>query len=435
MRLLRLQGKVVLWIAWRNLVSRKKRGGLSFMTWISVAGVTVGVAALIIVLSVMGGFENDLKAKMLKGQPHLEILGTNALAGFPLKTHPMTDIKALVPHATGMEAFTQADVVLKQGKHLAAVELIGVAPTGEGHLWGFGDAMVEGRISDIGTVHAPLVTSPDDSSRWPGIILGQALASQLGADIGDEITILSPTAATSASSALSGGTLTRHYVVSGLFQTGMAQYDSKWAVVSLSEGRKFMADYDPSLDEEEYVTGIALNIPNPYEVDGLAQKVKAATGLDAKTWTQTNSALLFALKLEKFTMGSILMLIVLVASFSISGTTMMTVFHKKRQVCLLRSLGMTKGDIVKTFLAQGLTIGGAGVVSGLLVGLAACFFLDQIRYVNVPSNLTSLRSLPVKFLYTDYLVICGAALILSTLGAVYPALVAARQNPSSGLRY
>ncbi len=426
--------RVLLWIAWRQLVSRRIKHGLSFMTVISIAGVTVGVAALIIVLSVMGGFEAELKQKMLKGQPHLEIVGENALAGFPLKKHSLKSMKQLFPEATGIEAFTSADVVLKQGKHISPVELFGVDPQEKGHLWGFSDSMVEGKLEDIGSEHLPIVTAATDNSKWPGIVLGQSLAMHLGADVGDEIAVLSPSAATSATTALSGGTLTRHYVVVGIFSTGVTAYDSKWAVVSLDEGRKFMADYDESLDQDQYVTGVALNLKEPYDVDKLLPRFKNLPELQAKTWKNTNSALLFALKLEKFTMGSILMLIVLVAAFSISGTMMMTVFYRKRQICLLRSLGMTRSDIIKTYLSQGFTIGTVGILSGLFVGLAVCVFLELFRQGNIPANITALRSLPVKFLPFDYMVICGLAWFLSLGSTVYPALVASRQNPSSGLR-
>lgn len=428
-------GRVLLWMAWRNLVARKGRHGLSFMTVISIAGVTVGVSALIIVLSVMGGFEQELKRKMLKGQPHLEIMNPQALAGFPLKDYPLQLFRDQVPEATGIEAFTQADVVLKQGKHLSPVVLFGVDPKGEEHLWGFNDAMVEGKLADIGKEHLPILTTEGEASRWPGVVLGQTLATQLGADIGDEITILSPSAATSASTALGGGTITRHYVVVGTFATGLFNFDSKWAVVSLAEGRKFMTDYDPSMDADAYVSGVAINVKEPYNVSEFADRIKKVTKLDAKTWQDTNSALLFALKLEKFTMGSILMLIVLVAAFSISGTMMMTVFHKKRQVALLRSLGMSQRNIAKLFLAQGAAIGGVGIVFGVSFGLTVCFFLDEMRVKSMKMDLFYLKSLPVKYLPTDYLVICSVALILSLLGAVYPALTAARHNASQGLRY
>jgi lipoprotein-releasing system permease protein len=196
-----------------------------------------------------------------------------------------------------------------------------------------------------------------------------------------------------------------------------------------------MVDYDSSLDLERYVTGVALNVAEPFDIDAYGEKVKSMKGLAPHTWKNTNSALLFALKLEKFTMGSILMLIVLVAAFSISGTMMMTVFHRKNQVCLMRSLGMTQGDVARLFMIQGMVIGFIGIVIGLAIGLGVCGLLWQFRFVNMPPSIGYLRALPVKFLPLDYVVICVSAWLLSLAGATYPALTAARQNPSSGLRY
>ncbi|MGE0173505.1 MAG: FtsX-like permease family protein [Oligoflexales bacterium] len=421
--------RIIFWIAWRNIVSKKRQSGLSFMTTISIFGILLGVAALVIVLSVMGGFEGELKEKMLKGEPHLEIVNKTALVGLSLKEHPLSEF-AHYPEISHIEPFVQADVVAKQGKHLSPMVLFGIDPTKGGEVWGFGSADFEGDLKSIGEDHEAAFV--ENTGKYPGIALGKDLAKQLGASLGDELFVISPEA--NGQSVLAGGTLSRPYVVSGIFETGLFNYDAKWAVVRLDEARKFMADYDPSLDEDEYVSGIGINVQNPFEVEKFAKKLPLGE-LTTKSWTQTNSALLFALKLEKFTMGAILMLIVLVAAFSISGTLMMTVFHKKRQIAILRSLGATRAAILKTFLAQGLSIGLLGVASGGGIGLSFCYLLEKFKFHEMPSNIYYLRSLPVKFLPFDYLVICFLALILSLIGALYPAFIASKQNPSQGLRY
>jgi lipoprotein-releasing system permease protein len=404
------------------------------MTVFSIAGVMIGVAALIIVLSVMGGFEHDLKSKMLRGLPHIEVLNEAALLGFSLDEQPVAKFQKKYPEAVSVAPFIQTDVVLKQGKHLAAVSLFGVDPQADQSMWAFHDRFIEGQLSDIAKRHPPLLSFEKTTPKFPGIVLGDALAGQLGANLGDEIVILSPEAA-SSHTILGGGTLTRSYVLVGTFHSGLFNYDAKWAVVTLDEARKFMPAYDPGLDEERYVTGIALNVPDPTDMDDLVASLERPEGLQVKTWKDSNAALLFALTLEKYTMGAILMLIVLVAAFSISGTMMMTVFHKKTQISLLRSIGMTKRDVGRLFLIQGMTVGAIGIVLGLGLGLGVCFSLSKLRYLDVPANLMSIRALPVKFLPVEYGVICVMAWGLSMLGALYPALTAARQNPSNGLRY
>ena len=405
------------------------------MTIISIAGVAVGVAILISVLSVMGGFAKDLNTRMLTGSPHLEVLGKKQDLGFSLDDVSVDKVRQAMVGATSVAPFTSSDVVSKHGKHLAAITLIGVDMTQDNSMWAFTRTMVDGKLDDIRKNHLPLLSLDNTDSRFAGIAIGEGVAGQLGVDIGSEITVLSPQAASGAV-IFSGGTISRTFVVTGIFATRMFDYDDRWAVVRLSEGRKFMADYDPSLDLENFVTGIAINLEDPMKV-GDAKNVlkKVDPNLSAISWQDTNSALLFALQLEKYTMAAILTLIVLVAAFSISGTMMMTVFHKKTQVCLLRSLGMNRGDIMRLFITQGLLIGIVGTLLGLVVGLGFCLGLDHFRSIDMPSSLDSIRNLPVRYLPVEYAFICLTALALTVVGAVYPAIIASRQNPSSGLRY
>lgn len=423
------------WLAWRQFSARRQGGGLSFMTVVSVAGVAIGVGALVLVLSVMGGFEEDLRRKMLSGEPHLEIISSsNALAGFSLNEHPLSEFKKTYPSALAIEPFVSSDVVLKRRSFVNSATLIGVREESDGtKLWAFDGAFTDGSLSDLFKKHRPILPQqPNVIQDLPGIALGDQLALQIGADIGDEITVLSPQA--SSSSALAGGTLARRYVVVGKISTGLFNYDGKWCVVSLDEARYFMPDYDASLAEEQYVTGVALNVPDPMKIEAYELKAKKWADLTTKSWQLTNKSLLFALKLEKFTMGSILMLIVLVAAFSISGTMIMTVFHKRGQVGILRSLGMTQGEIARLFLAHGFTIGTVGVAIGLMGGLGVCYLIKSTHVFPLPEGVYYLRRLPVKFLPMEYAVICGCAWIFALLASTYPAVAASSQNPSDGVR-
>ena len=424
------------WLAWRQFSARRQGGGLSFMTVVSIAGVAIGVGALVVVLSVMGGFEADLRRKMLSGEPHIEIISSgNALAGFSLKEHSIASFKKAFPNATAIQPFVSSDVVLKRRAFVTSATLIGVNSDVENTgLWAFDGAFTDGSMSSLYSHHrARLPQQLGVYQDLPGIALGDQLALQIGADIGDEITVLSPQA--SSSSALAGGTLARRYVVTGKISTGLANYDGKWSIVSLEEGRYFMPDYDASLAEEEYVTGVAMNVPDPLKLESYVAKLKKWPDLLPKTWQMTNKSLLFALKLEKFTMGSILMLIVLVAAFSISGTMIMTVFHKRNQVSILRSLGMSQLEIAKLFLAHGFTIGTVGVLLGFLGGIGICWLIKSTPLVPLPEGMYYLRTLPVKFLPAEYGVICFCAWVFALLASAYPAMAASAQNPSDGVRY
>lgn len=437
--------RYVIWIAVRHLLSRRGDGaGLSFMTIVSILGVTIGVSALIIVLSVMGGFEADLKRKMLAGRPHLEVLSAaHVTAGFSLVEHPVSQFEKLFPEAIGVEPFTQAEVVVKRRRLMQPITIFGIDPARKGLLWGFGRSVVEGSIEDVAKLH-PFTVAPERRIKGkkvepartimlPGIIIGDELAAQLGADIGDEVTVLSPQM--NAGSLLSGGTLSREFIMVGKFRSELFNFDMRWAVTSLDEGRKFMPDYDEAFDDEQYVTGVALDVPNPMDVKQYEERIKPLHDLQSLSWQKVNSSLLFALKLEKFAMGSILMLIVLVAAFSISGTMMMMVFHKKAQISLFRSLGMSQKDIVRLFLTHGFAIGTVGILAGLALGLGVCAIIYYTHNIPLPAGVYLLKSLPVRFLPWDYVVICGCAWILIVVAAIYPALTAARQDPGLGLRY
>ena len=421
--------RFIQWMAWRQLASRKGQS-ISFMTAISILGVAIGVAALVIVLSVMGGFERDLKSKMFRGLPHAEVLHENTMAGFSLVEHPLDTFEKMFPEAVRLEPYTQADVVIKRGKHLASLTLFGIDPAKGGKLWGFSDGLIEGEIEHLLTADADRYYRPD----IPGIILGESLASQLGALVGDEIRILNPQLSITA--AMGGGTFSSRFLVVGLFSTDLPRFDTKYGVVSLAQGRKFMADYDPSLDDEQYVTGIAMNMAAPESMHSQTNKAVAGLkDLKIQTWMDVNKSLLFALRLEKYTMGAILLLIVLVAAFSISGTMMMTVYHRRRYVATLRSLGMAEGSIARLFVSHGFTIGTIGVLLGLGFGLATCALLYWLHASNFSLQLLHTQKLPVTFLPVEYAVICGCAWALTIGAALYPALVAAKQDPGSGLRY
>jgi lipoprotein-releasing system permease protein len=431
--------RALIWMAWRQLRSVRARvlpgtRGLSFMTTMSIAGVATGVMALVVVLSVMAGFEADLRRKMLVGQPHVEVMAENAVAGFSLKEHPVGQIARAVPEALRLEPFTEADVVIKRKRFISSATLFGIDPAIGASNWGFNNAFIRGGLDQLG---GHQVARGRVKNAAPGIALGDQLADQLQVEVGDELVVLSPQ--TGVGSILGGGTLSRTFVVTGIFSTGMFNYDSKWAVTDLDEGRRFMADFDESLAVDQFVSGIAFSLRDPMRVDRVKQSFEralgASSGLRLQTWQEANKSLLFALKLEKFAMGSILMLVVVVAAFSISGTMMMTVFHKRGHVSLMRALGMTRRDILRLYVIQGVVIGVTGALLGLVAGILLCLAVEFTRGVPLPADIYYLKVLPVRFLPVDYLVIVLAALGFSFAAAAYPAWVAAGQDPGSGLRY
>ncbi|MBC61782.1 MAG: hypothetical protein CMP11_04930 [Zetaproteobacteria bacterium] len=413
------------WIAWRQLVS-PRGAGLSFMTIVSVLGVTIGVCALVVVLSVMGGFADDLKHKMFDGLPHVEVFAENPLLGFSLNSSEAGQLLQLHNrNGHEVEPFIKNDVVIKGKKNIAPAALLGLDLSKKGKLWGFVSSWDKEMFSQI--------SESRGSEGLPGIILGEDLAAYLNVYEGDEINILNPQ--TSLSSVLFGNKISERFLVKGVSHNSIPRHESRYAITSLDRARKFMPDYDQSLDDENYVTGMAVNLKEPEDVDKFINFWQKKGRYNFQTWKDVNSSLLFALELEKYTMSAILLLIVLVAAFSISGTLMMTVYYKKNQISLLQALGMSRNQVLKLYLIHGFSIGFFGSLLGACYGVGICFLLYYFNLVDLSSALYYQSKLPVKILFEEYIVIFFSACVLSLVAAVYPAYLAARQDPVEGLRH
>ncbi|MDD9950155.1 MAG: ABC transporter permease [Zetaproteobacteria bacterium] len=412
----------LIWMAWRQLVSPRGKN-LSFMTIISVLGVTIGVATLVIVLSVMGGFERDLKQKMFRGLPHLEFFHQTTAAGFSLQDFSVQDAVRGLPGVEHAEPFIRADVVVKHRRNMAISTIFGVQPELGGQIWGFGAEHQDDSILDL----LQQVTL----SGHPPLLLSEELSSHMGVRVGDVVELLNPGAR--VGSALSGQKLSQAFEIVGFFWTRLPQYDLKYVVTSLAAARPFMPDYDVTLDEREYVTGIGVKMQDPERLTTWRAEHLPAE-MAVHTWRDTNHSLLLALQLEKFTMSAILLLIVVVAAFSISGTMMMTVYHKRNQVALMRATGMSKRDVLALFLLHGFWIGTVGVVFGLSCGLGVCLFIEKYAYLIPFPDSFALTKLPVTYLPWEYVLVSLSSWGLSLLAAAYPAVTAAHQDPAGGIK-
>ena len=398
------------------------------MTFASMLGITIGISALVVTLSVMGGFERELREKIFFGLPHLEIMNKKAAAGISLKDYPLADFVQELSGLAEIGVYIKSDVIAKNLDQYASVTVLGLDPRKPHDIWGIrrslrGDKSFESMlISHHGEV-APAVVGVD-------------LAANFDLFVGQRFSIISPHS--NISGFLAGERLSYEYVVAGIFKTGREDLDGTYVVTNLGSARKFMHDYEPSLDSGEYVSGIAVTFHDPNDVDDV-DKVTDGPSLLSQfsqlSWKQVNKSLLIALMLEKIAMSVVLFLIVLVAVFSLSGTVMMTVYHKKTQIALLRGLGMSWQDISKVFMAHGSIIGVVGIGAGLFMGLLVCLFIQKVGVVDLPQGLYSLQKLPVKFLFKEYILISLGAFLLTVMASVYPAYIAGRQDPGEGLRY
>jgi lipoprotein-releasing system permease protein len=415
-----------LFIGLRYLKAKRKSTFISIITFISTAGVMLGVMALIVVLAVMTGFENDLKEKILGTNAHVVVIRSGA----PMDDYP--EVIKKLKSFKGVEAatpFIYNQVMLSTGKNVSGVVLRGIDITTDRQVTRLSQSVVEGdinKLSDSMTAGAEAL---------PGIMVGKELARHLNLFLGDKVNVISPM-----------GNITplgmmprlKPFRITGIFNTGMFEYDSTLAYVSLGQAQRFF-------DLGDTVTGIQLKVADVYHTGELARAInnQLGTGFYARDWMQMNKNILFALKTEKVVMFIILTLIVLVAAFGIASTLFMVVMEKTRDIAILKSMGASAASIMKIFVLEGLIIGIIGTVLGVASGLLIATNLEPI--ITAIQKITGqnffskdiyyLDRFPSLVIPSDVFMISVTAVLISFLATLYPAWQASRMLPAEALRY
>lgn len=401
-------------IALRYLKGKHKRAPISLNTFISIGGVAVGVMTLIVVLSVMSGFENDLKKK---------ILGTNSpIIVMSMDEKGMSDYGEVLnkvlarPHVVAVTPFTYSEVMLTSPFSVSGIILKGVNPATEGRVTELDKNMIKGTLLEL-----------NEPGERPGIILGRELATGLGVTRGDVVNVVSPF-----------GTMTpmgmvpklKEFTVRGLFDTGMYEYDAKMAYISIPDAQEFFG-------LGSNVTGLEVKLDDIDLAGPVAADLQETLGFPyrARDWLQMNKSLFSALKLEKITMFVILVLIILVASFNIVSTLAMIVMEKAREIAILKSMGATSSGIMKIFMIEGTIIGVVGTVIGVTGGYIICWILASTKLISLPSDVYYINHLPVLMDPVEFVVISVAAILISFGATLYPSWQAARIDPIEALRY
>ena len=411
-----------LFIGLRYLKAKRKSTFISLITLISVAGVALGVMALIIVLAVMTGFEEDLKDKILGTNAHIVVLNsTGAIQDYQKtlkKVQAIDGVLAATP-------FIYNQVMLSSGKNVSGVVLRGIDVASDAQVTNLHKSIVEGSLKALN----------DGAGTTPGLLIGKELAKNLGMFLGDTVNVISPM-----------GNITpfgmmpkmRHFRIVGIFNTGMFEYDSTLAYVSLPEAQNFLAMGD-------VVTGIQLKVRDVYGTGALAQTINRELGppFHARDWMQMNKNILFALKTEKSVMFIILTLIVLVAAFGIASTLFMVVMEKTRDIAILKSMGATSRSIMRIFVFEGVIIGVLGTAIGVLSGLLVALNLEPI--VSLVQKVTGfelfskdiyyLDHFPSQVITSDVVLISITAVLISFAATLYPSWAASRLLPAEALRY
>jgi lipoprotein-releasing system permease protein len=410
---------VPVFVGLRYSLAREHSFFVSFITWVSLFGVALGVAALITVLSVMNGLESELRTRLLSLTAHASLnAGGAAIADWPARIQQLQGSPGLV----GAAPFLDTDAMLSRPPSMSGAIVRGIDPALEGRVSSIGDAMREGKLADL----------TPGSNR---IILGRMLAYQLQVGVGDSVTVMIPGNAAGTSDAIVPRL--RDFEVAGIFEVGLQEHDSVLALVNLQDAESFRGLDGPS--------GIRLKFYDVLRAPQLARGAAARLrpGLQVRDWTQDNEAYFRAIRIEKTMMGLILMLIVAVAVFNIVATLVMVVNDKRTDIAILRTLGLSPRGVIAVFMTQGVLIGWIGSAVGVALGLALALnvdvivpFLEQtLGFHFMDPDVYYISGLPSEVHPGDVVRIGMAALILTLVATVYPALQAARTQPAEALRY
>ncbi|PIU31950.1 MAG: lipoprotein-releasing system transmembrane subunit LolC [Syntrophobacteraceae bacterium CG07_land_8_20_14_0_80_61_8] len=422
-----------LFISLRYLLAKRRQAFISLITLISMAGVALGVTALIVVLAVMNGFQEDLRERILGVTSHV-VVGSyqGAIANY-------REVSEQVQEEAGVEAatpFIYTQVMISSGQASSGAILRGIDPATAGAVIRLDSNLTAGTLDDLntaagttgttGTAGAAGAADAEDPAR-PGLILGVELANRLGVAVNGWVTLITP-----------GGRITplgrmpknQMFRIVGLFKSGMYEYDNTLAYTSLQTAQKFLGGGDTA-------TGVELRVTDIYSASSISERLRQRLTfpLWVRDWVQMNHNLFSALKLEKVVMFIILTLIVLVAAFNIVSSLIMLVMEKTRDIAILKAMGATTASIRKIFVLEGLMIGIVGTALGLLGGFGLCTLLKNYQFIELPRDVYYISTLPVHLQPLDVVVIAISAVTICLIATVYPSFQAARLNPVEALRY
>ncbi len=408
-------------IAWRYLRSRRGSRLLSFITVIAIGGIVVGVSALIVIIGVMNGLQTDLREKILVGSPDIRVLAY----GEDLRIPEWKQLLETVKKKKGVVAaapFALTDALMRKdpGSYFQGVSVAGIAPKGDGgpEVTTIRDHAKEGDFR---------FASSDGKHR--GAVIGKLLADRMSASIGSKLVLI--TSVGSEVNAVTGFAVpvprAREFEVTGVFETGMYEYDNQYVYVNLPAAQE-LAGLDSA------VTGIEVRATSRAAAPAIAEAMHLDFPYHTVDWHEQNSSLFKALSLEKLGMSVILSLIVIVAAFNIVSTLTMVVRDKTREIGILKAMGLPSASVRRIFLAQGLVIGVVGAGLGLAIGLVVGLAISRWHLIALDPQVYFIDHLPVQMQVLDVALIVVLGVIVATVATLHPAIQASRLYPIEAIR-
>ncbi len=406
-------------IGTRYLRSAHRRGFVSFVALMSVCGLTLGVATLIVVLSVMNGFERELRSRILAVTSHAELTG---ISGSLQDWQTLAQRARLQSGVLAAVPYVESQAMLANGPAMAGATVRGVLPEQEREATGLAQRVIQGSLADL---------APGEY----GIILGSALAHELGAHVGGTVVVIAPEGTATPTGVVAR---MRRFRVVGIFSSGMYEFDRGLALTHLADAARLFRLGDG-------VTGLRLALADPLRAPAVAIRVARALGGDfyVSDWTQNHANFFRSIEITKSMMFIILLMLVAVAAFNIVATLVMIVKEKQTDIAILRTLGAAPRNVLATFAVQGVLIGLGGTLLGAALGTLLSDNLERlvgglerllgVRFID--ASVYFLSDLPAYVEGLDVLKVCGVAFLLCALATIYPAWRAARTAPAEALRH
>lgn len=418
-----------IFVGLRYLRAKRRNRTISLNTVVSIAGITLGVAALIGTVGIMTGFKEDIQAKILGTTAH--IIVQDRIKDGMSDYDPVTKQVVTVPGVVAATPFVLKQVLLTTQTGVQGIVIRGIDPQREGTVTELAKNLSTGQLADLSrpvkVKQSPIddPTSPAVETEKPGIILGKELALRLGVFVGDTVNVVSPVGPISAIGMVPK---IRTFALVALFQSGMYEYDSSLAYIDLAEAQKFFS-------MGQTVTGIEIKVTDVFRAAETARSVEQSLGFayGARDWMQMNRNLFSALKLEKTMMFLLLVLITIVASFNIVSTLTMIVTEKQKEIAILKAMGATRKSIRRIFMLNGLIIGLSGTAIGIPLGYAFLWLIQT--FWTFDPTVYYISRIPVHVQAMDVFLVAGSAIVISFVATVYPSLQAAKLEPVAALRY
>jgi lipoprotein-releasing system permease protein len=404
-------------IARRYLNARRRTGFITLIAWISILGVTIGVAALIIVLSVMNGFESEVRSRIIGFDTHVRVRSYHD-DGITDPDAVMEKIRS-IPHVIGLSPYILDKGMIQAGDRSDGCLIRGADPGTIDAVSDLGRNIVYGRL-ELGPV------SRADGRTLPGIVLGRYLADRLLVEPGEVVTIFSPTGIRS----MLQMPPVKQFIVTGYFETGMYEYDNTYVYISNRSAQELFR-------LGNRVSGIEVRLDDLNKANDVVDTIEKRLGFPyyPMTWFEMRKNLFSWMQLEKMAMFIILSLIIMVAAFNIISTIIMVVMEKTKEIGILKSLGATSSGVMRLFLFLGVGVGIVGTTLGLAIGYGLCWAQQTTKFISLPGDVYFISVMPVQMKATDFLYIGLASILICLAASIYPSKKAADLIPVEAIRY